>query len=118
MTISTAGLTYYRRVNSLHDPCIRKSPEARKGKADAERAYPEWIPPARSLSRSMTIMSFLAVIITLVIATLAAYIYFGNSRIANIADINAQIQSLDQEINPAKRLRPSIEHARRGRALL
>ena len=77
---------------------VRKSPEARKGKADAERAYPEWIKPARFLRRSMTVMSGLAVIITLVIAALAAYIYLGNSKIANIAEINAQIQSLDEEI--------------------
>jgi hypothetical protein len=32
---------------------VRKSPEARKGKADAERAYPEWIQRARALSRAM-----------------------------------------------------------------
>ena len=30
---------------------MRKLPEARKGKADAERAYPEWVPMARALSR-------------------------------------------------------------------
>jgi hypothetical protein len=77
---------------------VRKSPEARKGKADAERAYPEWIKPARFLSITMEAMSGLAVIITLVIAALAAYIYLGNSKIANIAEINAQLQSLDQEI--------------------
>jgi hypothetical protein len=77
---------------------VRKSPEARKGKADAERAYPEWIRPARFLSITMTAMSGLAVIITLVIAALAAYIYLGSSKIANIAEINAQLQSLDQEI--------------------
>jgi hypothetical protein len=77
---------------------VRKSPEARKGKADAERAYPEWIRPARFLSITMTAMSGLAVTITLVIAALAAYIYLGSSKIANIAEINAQLQSLDQEI--------------------
>ena len=32
---------------------LRKSPEARKGKADAERAYPEWIPMARALRGTM-----------------------------------------------------------------
>ena len=53
---------------------MRKLPEARKGKADAERAYPEWVPMARALSRAMMIMLCLAVIITLSIATLAAYI--------------------------------------------
>jgi hypothetical protein len=68
---------------------VRKSPEARKGKADAERAYPEWIRPARFLSRTMMAMLSLAVTITLMIATLAAYIYIGNSKIANIAEINA-----------------------------
>jgi hypothetical protein len=77
---------------------MRKSPEARKGKADAERAYPEWIPMARALSRTMTTLLFLAVIITLSIAVLAAYIYFGNARAANLADINAQFKSLDEEI--------------------
>jgi hypothetical protein len=77
---------------------VRKSPEARKGKADAERAYPEWIKPARVLSRTMEAMSYVAVIITLMIAALAAYIYIGNSKIANIVEINAQLQSLDQEI--------------------
>jgi hypothetical protein len=77
---------------------MRKSPEARKGKADAERAYPEWISMARALSRTMTTLLFLAVIITLSIATLAAYIYFGNARAANLANINAQFKILDEEI--------------------
>src|SRR6516225_4709577 len=44
---------------------MRKSPEACKGKADAERAYPEWIPMARNLSRLMTFLLGLAVVITL-----------------------------------------------------
>ena len=78
---------------------IRKSPEARKGKADAERAYPEWIPMAQALSRTMIAMLSLAVFLTLTIATLAAYIYLGNAKLANIADINAQFKSLDQEIS-------------------
>ena len=73
---------------------VRKSPEARKGKADAERAYPEWIRPARFLSITMTAMSGLAVTITLVIAALAAYIYLGSSKIANIAEINAQLHAM------------------------
>src|SRR5215813_9406468 len=77
---------------------MRKSPEARKGKADAERAYPEWVSMARALSRTMTTLLFLAVIITLSIATLAAYIYFGNARAANLANINAQFKILDEEI--------------------
>ena len=84
---------------------VRKSPEARKGKADAERAYPEWIRPARFLSRTMMAMLSLAVTITLMIATLAAYIYIGNSKIANIAEINARLKSLDEEI-----LREEISH--------
>ncbi len=77
---------------------MRKSPEARKGKADAERAYPEWIPMALALSRTMTALLVLAVTITLSVAMLAAYIYFGNARAANLADIDAQFKSLDQEI--------------------
>ena len=77
---------------------MRKSPEARKGKADAERAYPEWVPMARALSRAMMIMLGLAVIITLSIATLAAYIYLGNAKVANLTDIKAQFKSLDEEI--------------------
>jgi hypothetical protein len=77
---------------------VRKSPEARKGKADAERAYPEWIKPARALRRTMLAMLYVAVTITLTIAMLAAYIYIGNAKITNIAEINAQIKSLDQEI--------------------
>jgi hypothetical protein len=77
---------------------LRKSPEARKGKADAERAYPEWIPMARALRGTMVGLLCLAVFITCLIATLAAYIYLGNSKLANLADINAQIKSLDEEI--------------------
>ena len=77
---------------------MRKSPEARKGKADAERAYPEWVPMARTLSRAMIVMLGLAVIITLSIATLAAYIYLGNAKVANLTDIKAQFKSLDEEI--------------------
>jgi hypothetical protein len=77
---------------------VRKSPEARKGKADAERAYPEWIQPGRRLSNIMVAMLYLAVTITVTIAALAAYIYIGNSKITNIAEINAQLKSLDQEI--------------------
>ena len=77
---------------------VRKSPEARKGKADAERAYPEWIRPARFLSSTMMAMLGLAVTITLMIAAFGAYIYIGNSKIANIAEINARITSLDEEI--------------------
>ncbi len=76
----------------------RKSPEARKGKADAERAYPEWVPMARALSRTMMGLLCLAVVITLAIAALAAYIYVGNAKLANLADINAQIKALDEEI--------------------
>ena len=70
---------------------MRKLPEARKGKADAERAYPEWIRPARFLSSTMMAMLCLAVTITLMIAAFGAYIYIGNSKIANIAEINARI---------------------------
>jgi hypothetical protein len=77
---------------------LRKSPEARKGKADAERAYPEWIPMARALRGTMVGLLCLAVFLTLLIATLAAYIYFGNAKVANLADINAQFKSLDEEI--------------------
>ena len=77
---------------------MRKSPEARKGKADAERAYPEWVSMARALSTTMTILLCSAVIITLSVATLAAYIYFGNARAANLANINAQFKILDEEI--------------------
>ena len=77
---------------------VRKSPEARKGKADAERAYPEWIQPARALRRAMVVLMHLAVVITLSIAALAAYIYFGNAKIANIAEINSQFKLLDEEI--------------------
>ena len=40
----------------------------------------------------------LAVIITLSIATLAAYIYLGNAKVANLTDIKAQFKSLDEEI--------------------
>ena len=77
---------------------MRKLPEARKGKADAERAYPEWVPMARALSRAMMLMLCLAVIITLSIATLAAYIYLGNAKVANLTDIKAQFKLLDEEI--------------------
>jgi hypothetical protein len=77
---------------------MRKLPEARKGKADAERAYPEWVPMARALRRAMTVMLCLAVIITLSIAALAAYIYLGNAKVANLTDIRAQFKSLDEEI--------------------
>jgi hypothetical protein len=77
---------------------MRKLPEARKGKADAERAYPEWVPMARHLRHTMTALLFLAVIITLSIATLAAYIYLGNAKVVNLADIDAQLKSLDEEI--------------------
>ena len=77
---------------------MRRLPEARKGKADAERAYPEWVPMARALSRAMMLMLCLAVIITLSIATLAAYIYLGNAKVANLTDIKAQFKSLDEEI--------------------
>ena len=77
---------------------VRKSPEARKGKADAERAYPEWIQPARALSRAMVVLLHLAVVITLAIAALAAYIYFGSAKIANIAEINSQFKLLGEEI--------------------
>jgi hypothetical protein len=37
-------------------------------------------------------------IITLSIATLAAYIYLGNAKVANLTDIKAQLNSLDEEI--------------------
>jgi hypothetical protein len=77
---------------------VRKSPQALKGKADAERAYPEWIQPARALSRAMVVLLHLAVIITLSIAALAAYIYFGSAKIANLAEINSQFKLLDEEI--------------------
>ncbi len=77
---------------------IRKSPEARKGKADAERAYPEWIPMARALRRTMMGLLGFAVLITLAIAALAAYIYIGNSKLANLADLNTQFKALDEEI--------------------
>ena len=77
---------------------MRKLPEARKGKADAERAYPEWVPMARALSRAMMLMLCLAVIITLSIAALAAYIYLGNAKVANLTDIKAQFKLLDEEI--------------------
>jgi 4-amino-4-deoxy-L-arabinose transferase-like glycosyltransferase len=40
----------------------------------------------------------LAVLITLAIAALAAYIYFGSAKIANIAEINSQFKLLDEEI--------------------
>lgn len=76
----------------------RKSPEARKGKADAERAYPEWIPMATALRWYMAGMMVLAVCITFSIVLVATYIYLGNTKAANIADINAHINSLSEEI--------------------
>ena len=96
-------------LNDLADPAtgasiafttlvLRKLPEARKGKADAERAYPEWVPMAKTLRLTMVGILFLAVIITVLVATLAAYIYLGNARVANLADINAQFKVLDEEI--------------------
>ncbi|HZC56532.1 MAG TPA: hypothetical protein VE396_10890 [Xanthobacteraceae bacterium] len=77
---------------------IRRLPEARKGKADAERAYPEWVPMARALSRTMVGLLCFAVLITLTVATLAAYIYIGNAKATNLADLNAQFKALDEEI--------------------
>ena len=41
------------------------------------------------------------------IATLAAYIYIGNSKIANIAEINARLKSLDEEILREEISRPT-----------
>jgi 4-amino-4-deoxy-L-arabinose transferase-like glycosyltransferase len=46
----------------------------------------------------MVILSYLAVVITLSIAALAAYIYFGSAKITNIAEINSQFKVLDEEI--------------------
>ena len=46
----------------------------------------------------MVAMLLSAVGIIITIAVLAAVIYLGNSKIANIAEINAQLKSLDQEI--------------------
>ncbi len=77
---------------------LRKSPQARKGKADAERAYPEWIPMARALSQTMMGLLCLAVFLTITIAALAAYIYLGNSKVTNLAEISAQYKALDEEI--------------------
>ena len=100
---------------------VRKSPEARKGKADAERAYPEWIQPARGLRRAMVVLLHLAVVITLSIAALAAYIYFGSAKIANIAEINSQFKFAGQGDSPrrgcsqpsAKHHHPALLHRRR-----
>src|SRR5262249_37740185 len=47
---------------------LRKSPDARKGKADAERAYPEWVPMARALRWTMMGFLCLAVVITILVA--------------------------------------------------
>jgi 4-amino-4-deoxy-L-arabinose transferase-like glycosyltransferase len=46
----------------------------------------------------MVVLLHLAVVITLAIAALAAYIYFGSAKIANIAEINSQFKLLDEEI--------------------
>jgi 4-amino-4-deoxy-L-arabinose transferase-like glycosyltransferase len=46
----------------------------------------------------MVVLLHLAVVITLSIAAIAAYIYFGSAKIANIAEINSQFKLLDEEI--------------------
>ena len=46
----------------------------------------------------MVVLLHLAVVITLSIAALAAYIYFGSAKIANIAEINSRFKLLDEEI--------------------
>jgi hypothetical protein len=53
---------------------------------------------ARALSLTMVGLLCFAVLITLTVATLAAYIYIGNAKAANLADLNAQFKALDEEI--------------------
>jgi hypothetical protein len=77
---------------------IRDAPEARKAKADAERAYPEWIPMARALRRTMFALQIGSLIITGVVAVLAAYAYVGSSLLANVVDLTAKWKSLDADI--------------------
>jgi hypothetical protein len=77
---------------------IRKTPEAPNVKADAERAYPEWIPMARALRRTMATLQMMALLITLVVAALAAYAYVGSSFLNNLAALAVQLKSLDAEI--------------------
>lgn len=76
----------------------RKTPVARKGLGDAELAYPEWSLLARSLRRWMAFLQASAVVVTLVIAALAAYVYWGNYIISNVAELTAQINSIAREI--------------------
>jgi hypothetical protein len=77
---------------------IRKTPEAPNVKADAERAYPEWFPMARALRQTMAGLQIAALLITLVVASLGAYAYFGSSFLNNLAALTTQHKSLGADI--------------------
>ena len=66
--------------------------------AEAERAYPEWVPMANALRKMMFVLQTLAVVITFAVAGLAAYVYFGNAMVASIGQIVGQLQSLEDEM--------------------
>src|SRR6266571_172902 len=57
---------------------IRNTPDDTKAKADVARAYPEWIPLAQALRRTMLRLQVGSLIITVAIAVIAAYAYVGN----------------------------------------
>jgi hypothetical protein len=86
---------------------IRRTAEGHGIKADAERAYPEWIPVADALRRAMVVLQILSVVITLTVAAVAAYAYVGNRVLANLADISARLKLLDTEISRREEKEPN-----------
>jgi hypothetical protein len=64
--------------------------EGHKEKAavlDAQKAYPEYRIPARLLSRALARGQCVAVAATIIVAVVAAYVYWGNLIVSNIAQI-------------------------------
>jgi hypothetical protein len=76
--------------------------EGHKEKAavlDAQKAYPEYRAPARKLSRWIAVCQGIAVGATILVAVLAAYVYWGNLIVSNIAEIAQKIDLADKDIS-------------------
>ena len=65
---------------------------------DAQKAYPEYRGPARLLSRAVARGQWVAVAATIVVAFVAAYVYWGNLIVSNIAQIAERKDAADNII--------------------
>ncbi|MBN9560688.1 MAG: hypothetical protein J0H14_08165 [Alphaproteobacteria bacterium] len=66
---------------------------------DAQQAYPEFQAPAGRLRTMMAGFQVMALLTTVLVAIFAAYVYWGNLVVSNIAELAGRLDTMDKSIS-------------------